>query len=266
MKTSISFGLVHIPITLQVSAKRSDVSFNMLDKKTMSRIKYKKTCTECEGQEVEAENIIKGYQYEKNKYVVFEESELENLKTKKDKTISVDTFVSLDSIDPLYYDKAYYVSPRENAEKPFALLKTALKSSGKVGIAKTMLGTKEVLVALRVSGDNVILNTMFFQAEVTSAPTIKSVDVGEKELDMAKILIDALSGDFLPDNYQNEYQARLKNAITLKVEGKDIVSADVSKDAKVINLMEALEQSLKELESAKQTAKQKTQPKTKKKA
>ena len=147
-KCSISFGLVYIPVTLHASVKTQDVGFNMLDKKTMSRVKYKKTCEECDGREVKQEDIVKGYEYEDDKYVVFTEEDFEKLKTKKDKNITIQKFVDIAEIDPIYYDRPYYVNPT-GAENAYALLLRAMEEEKKVGIAKTVLGNKETLIALR---------------------------------------------------------------------------------------------------------------------
>lgn len=147
-KCSISFGLVYIPVTLHASVKTQDVGFNMLDKKTMSRVKYKKTCEECDGREVKQEDIVKGYEYEDDKYVVFTEEDFEKLKTKKDKNITIQKFVDIAEIDPIYYDRPYYVNPT-GAENAYSLLLRAMEEEKKVGIAKTVLGNKETLIALR---------------------------------------------------------------------------------------------------------------------
>ena len=148
-KGAITFGLVYIPITLELSVKEHDIGFNMLEKKTKSRVKYKKTCVDCNNKEISNEDIVKGYQYEKGKYVIFTDEDFEKIKTPKDKNITIEIFVNLDEIDPIYFDKAYYVKPI-GADKAFHVLLKAMESEKKAGIAKTVLGTKETLVLLRV--------------------------------------------------------------------------------------------------------------------
>ncbi|MDD4832498.1 MAG: Ku protein, partial [Clostridia bacterium] len=164
-KGAISFGLIYIPINLQASVKNNDVSFNLLDKNTMSRIKYKKTCVDCDDKEVKQQDIVKGYEYEKDRYVVFDDKDFEKIKSEKDKNITIEKFVDIAEIDPIFYDKAYYVLPT-GAEKAYALLAKSMEEAGKVGIAKTVLGTKETLVAVRVKDGQMLLSTMFFNDEV----------------------------------------------------------------------------------------------------
>ena len=147
-KGSISFGLVYIPVTLHNSIRQNDIGFNMIDKKTMSRVRYKKTCEDNENREFKQEDIVKGFEYEDGKYVIFEEKDFEKIKTKKDKNITIEQFVDIADIDPIYYDKSYYVVPT-GAEKAYAVLLTAMEQSGKAAIAKTVLGIKETLVMIR---------------------------------------------------------------------------------------------------------------------
>ncbi len=168
-KGSISFGLVYIPVTLHSTIKNNDIGFNMIDKKTMSRVKYKKTCADCDGREVRQEDIVKGYEYEEGKYVLFDEKDFEKLKSKKDKNITIEQFVNLAEIDPLYFDKPYYVAPT-GAEKAFSVLLSAMEEEGKAAVAKTVLGTKETLIAIRAKDGQMLLNTLFFAEEVTKNP------------------------------------------------------------------------------------------------
>lgn len=161
-KGSISFGLVYIPVTLHSTIKNNDIGFNMIDKKTMSRVKYKKTCADCDGREVRQEDIVKGYEYEEGKYVLFDEKDFEKLKSKKDKNITIEQFVNLAEIDPLYFDKPYYVAPT-GAEKAFSVLLSAMEEEGKAAVAKTVLGTKETLIAIRAKDGQMLLNTLFLR-------------------------------------------------------------------------------------------------------
>lgn len=221
-KGSLSFGLIYIPITLHSSVKSNDIGFNMLDRKTMSRVQYKKTCADCSGREVKQEDIVKGYEYEEGKYVVFDDSDFEKIKTPKDKNITIEAFVDAEEIDPIFYDKPYYVNPT-GGEKAFALLLKAMESENKVGIAKTVLGNKETLIAIRVKNGKMLLNTLFFNDEIQTNPAkeIKE-EVKPAELEMAKTIIGSMSGAFTPDKYKDEYQARVKQAIEAKISGKEI--------------------------------------------
>ena len=243
-KGAITFGLVYIPITLSLSIKEQDIGFNMLDKKTKSRVKYKKTCVDCDNREVKNEDIVKGYQYEKDKYVIFTDSDFEKIKTPKDKNITIEQFVNLDEIDPVYFDKAYYVKPT-GGDKAFYVLLKAMEAEKKAGLAKTVLGTKETLVLLRASGGKMLVNTLYFYTEVQKPPEVPSQKIAKKELDLAKSLISQMTGKFLPEKYKDEYYHKLQKAIKRKIAGNEIVeTTDEKEPVKIINLMDALQKSL----------------------
>lgn len=220
-KGSLSFGLVYIPINLHNSIKEKDIGFNMIDKKTMSRVKYKKTCADCDGREVKQEDIVKGFEYEEGKYVIFEESDFEKIKSKKDKNITIEKFVDLNQVDPLYFDKPYYVVPT-GAEKAFTVLLKAMEEENKAAVAKTVLGTKETLILIRSKDGQMLLNTLFFEEEVTKNPAkeIKS-DGSEAELKMVKSIIKSMTGDFNPQEYKDEYRAKIKDALERKIAGQE---------------------------------------------
>lgn len=253
-KGAISFGLVYIPITLSLCVRENDIGFNMIDKKTMSRIKYKKTCVDCNEKEVKNENIVKGYQYEKDKYVIFEDKDFEKIKSPKDKNITIERFVKLSEVDPIYFDKSYYVSPT-GADKAFLLLLGAMEKQKMAGLAKTVLGTKETLVLIRAQGGNMIINTLFFYDEIQAAPTYKKAEVSKQEMELAKTLINQMSGKFEPQKYHDEYAEKVRRAIKAKVAGnKVVVSSDEKAPARVINIMEALQKSLKSEKAPKKKA------------
>lgn len=243
-KGAITFGLVYIPITLSLSIKENDIGFNMLEKKTQSRVKYKKTCVDCNNKEVKNEDIVKGYQYEKDKYVIFTNEDFEKLKTPKDKNITIEQFVDLDEIDPIYYDKAYYVKPT-GADKAYHVLLKAMESEKKAGIAKTVLGTKETLILLRVRNGQMLVNTLYFYDEVQKLPEIKKPKLAKQEVDLAKNLINQMTAPFKPEKYKDEYYTRIKKAIKRKISGNEIVETKEEKSpVRVINLMDALQKSL----------------------
>ena len=244
-KGAITFGLVYIPITLSLSVKEQDIGFNMLDKKTKSRVKYQKTCVDCNNEIVKNEDIVKGYQYEKGKYVIFTDEDFEKIKSSKDKNITIEQFVDIDEIDPIYFDKAYYVKPT-GANKAYQVLLKAMESQKKAGIAKTVLGTKETLVLLRVRDGKMLINTLYFHSEIQQAPVVEKSKLTKKELDLAKNLINQMSGKFEPEKYKDEYHIKLQKAIKRKIAGNEIVEAEQEKEpVKIINLMEALQKSLK---------------------
>ena len=243
-KGSISFGLVYIPVTLHSTIKQNDIGFNLIDKKTMSRVRYKKTCADCDGREVKQEDIVKGYEYEDGKYVLFDESDFEKIKSKKDKNITIEKFVELSDVDPLYFDKPYYVVPT-GAEKAFAVLVQAMEQENKAAIAKAVLGTKDTLIMIRAKDGQMLLNTLFFDEEVTKNPV---KEIKEKfsaaELKMAKAIIDGMTGEFDPQEYTDEYSKKVKDAIEKKIAGKQIVAPKEKAATKVTDLMDALTKSL----------------------
>lgn len=244
-KTAITFGLVYVPVTLHACIKSNDISFNTLYKKTGERIRYEKTCENCPSN-VKQEDIIKAYQYEKDRYVTLTDSELEKLKTKKDKSIEIESFVQLEEIDPIYFDKSYYVNPT-SAKNAFTLILKALESQKKVGIAKTVLGTKEQVVAIRSIKGEMILNTMHFYDEVQSSP-VKKIDdkANTKELNLAKLIMDNMTEKFEPQKYKNEYREKVLKAVESKIDGR-VIKGERSKSrpSNIINLMDALQKSVK---------------------
>lgn len=243
-KGAITFGLVYIPINLQLSVKEHDIGFNMLEKKSKSRVKYKKTCVDCNDKEVKNEDIVKGYQYEKDKYVIFTDDDFEKIKSNKDKNITIEQFVNLEEVDPVYYDKSYFVKPI-GANKAYHVLLKAMESEKKAGIAKTVLGTKETLLLLRVRDGKMLVNTLYFHDEVQKAPEIEKSKTTKQELDLAKNLINQMTAPFQAEKYKDEYYLKLKKAIKQKISGNEIVQAkDEKEPAKIINLMEALQKSL----------------------
>ena len=252
-KGSISFGLVYIPVTLYIAVKDNSIGFNMIDKKTMSRVKYKKTCADCDGREVRQEDIVKGFEYEDGKYVVFDDKDFDKLKSKKDKNITIEKFVKLSEVDPIYFDKPYYVVPT-GAEKAFAVLLAAMEQEGKAAVAKTVLGTKETLILIRAKGGQMLLNTLFFEEEITANPAKEVKEqCSEVELKMAKALIEGMSGKFNPSDYKDEYRRKVQEAIERKIAGKEIVSPKESGSGKMIDLMEALTKSLELAQKPKPT-------------
>lgn len=243
-KGSISFGLVYIPVTLHSSIRRNEIGFNLIDKKTMSRVRYKKTCEDCGGKEIGQEDIVKGFEYEDGKYVIFEEKDFEKLKSKKDKNITIEKFVGLSEVDPLYFEKAYYVVPT-GAERAYAVLLSAMESAGKAAIAKAVLGTQETLILIRAKKGQMLLNTLYFEEEVVKNPAKEISEQGnEAELNMARTLIEGMTGTFEPSEYHDEYRKKVREAIERKIAGKQIVAPKEEREGGVGNLMEALKKSL----------------------
>lgn len=245
-KGAISFGLVHIPIQMYKTTQDNDISFNQLCKETKERVKYKKYCPNCQ-KELKSSDIVKGYQYEKDKYVIMTTEEIEALKAEKDRTIHILHFTKLSDINDIYYEKNYYAIPEKHAEKAYELLYEAMKELEMVAIAKTVIGTKQTLLALCPSQDGILVKTLFYEDEVVDTPkTIPHPSLEDTEKDMAIQLIKSMQKDFKPDEYHDEFQERLQEAIEQKIHGEDVVHGSDRKEDHItpIDLMEALKQSI----------------------
>lgn len=242
-KGAISFGLVHIPVGLYTATQDNDIHFNQLCKEDGSRVRYKKVCANC-GKEVKSEDIIKGFEYEKGKYVTMTDEDFEKAKSEKDKTIHILHFTDLANIRPLYFDKTYHAIPEQGGDKAFELLRRAMKEENKVAIAKTVMGTKEKLLALIPTDDGILTETLFFADEIKEAPKEPvRTQINDSELQMAKTLISAMVKEFDPSQYKDEYRERLWQIINSKIQGQEI-TAPQETVVSVVDLMEALKQSL----------------------
>ncbi len=241
-KTSISFGLVNIPVTLNPIIKDNDTSFNMLHKKCGERVKYIKYCPHCK-KEVKVKDLIKGYEYSEDNYVTFNDEDFEKLKSNQDKTIEIISFVNLKEIDPIYFEKSFYLKAQDK-NKAFSLFKQALKKEGKVAIAKTVLGNKSYYTILRFGQGNIIMSTLFYEEEINLSDEATEEKFSLKEMDLAIKLIDSMSGKFKPETYHDDYQDKIKKAIDNKINGKNITKTREKKKKSIANLMDALEKSL----------------------
>jgi DNA end-binding protein Ku len=244
-KGAVSFGLVTIPIKLYTATDEKDVSFNMLHKKDNARIRLQRVCSE-EDVVVENSDIVKGYEVSPDNYVVMEDEDFSKVPVNSTRAIEITDFVPLEQIDPIYFQKTYYLEPDKVGAKPFALLREVLKDSRLVALAKVTLRQKEQLCTLRVYGDAIAMETMFYPDEIRSADDLEvpgAVDIGEKEMKMAKSLVDMLTGDFEPEKYHDNYREALLELIDRKSEGEEIKRpAPVA--GKVTDLMEALRASV----------------------
>ncbi len=244
-KGAVSFGLVTIPIKLYTATDEKDVSFNMLHRKDGSRIKLQRYCAE---EEVPVDNseIVKGYELSPDNYVIMEEEDFDKVLVDTTRAIEITDFVPLNQIDPIYFQKTYYLEPDKIGMKPFALLREVLKESKLVALAKVTLRQKEQLCTLRVYGDAIAMETMFYPDELRSANDLElpgEIDLGEKEIMMAKSLVDMLTGDFEPEKYHDNYRAALIELIERKAEGQEI-KRPAPTAGKVTDLMEALRASV----------------------
>ena len=247
---AISFGLVNVPIKLYSAVSRKTVRFHQLNGETGNRIQQKRVDPET-GEEVGYEQLVKGYELTRDRYVVIQPEELEALDPEKTRTVDIEDFVDLSDIDPIYYDHPYYLVPDKGAAKAYGLLLNAMKESGKVAIARVVLRSKEQLVAIRPAGDLLMMETMIFADEVVDPedldglPDAKELKASDRELKMAQQLIESLAGDFEPDRYKDEYREKVLDLIERKAQGEEIaVQPEAPKPAKVPDLMAALEASL----------------------
>ncbi len=245
-KGAISFGLVHIPVALYTATQDNDIHFNQLCKDDHSRVRYKKTCASC-GKEVKSDDIVKGFEYDKDKYVIVTDEDFEKIKTEKDRSIQILLFTDLSSIRPIYYDKTYHAVPEAGGEKAYELLRKAMLEEGKVAVGKTIMGNKETLLTIIPTEDGMLFETMFFANEIKALPKeYAKPQINDAELDMAKKLIGSLKKTFEPTEYKDEYQERLKELISQKIAGKEIVAAKDTEESNVIDLMEALKASIEQ--------------------
>ncbi len=255
-KGAISFGLVHIPIKLYSATEKKDIKFNLLHEKCKSPIQYRKFCPVCNA-EVPLNEIVKGYEYEEGKYVIMKEDELEGT-GEKSKAIGIVNFVDLSDIDPVYFDKSYYLAPTEGGQKAFELLRRSLEKTDKVAIAKITIRTKDSLAAIRAYKNNILLETMFYPDEIRSTNELSelkyNVTLHDNELKMAESLINSLSEEFVPANMKNEYRIAIEERIEKKIAGAEI-SVPPGVENKVVDLMEALKASIKAAKEKTDTAK-----------
>ncbi|WP_280771053.1 Ku protein [Salipaludibacillus daqingensis] len=249
-KGSISFGLVNIPVKLHTATENKDIKLRQIHKECHTPISYQKTCPGCD-KEVKNEDIVKAYEYEKNKFVVLDEEDLEKLKKEKeDKSMEIIDFVKLDEIDPIYFEKSYFLAPDTGGGKAYILLRQALEDSGKIGVAKIMIRSKEQLAVVRVYENTLLMETIHFPDEVRNAGDVavpEKQNVTKKELDTALMLIKQLTTTFDPEKYNDDYRTALMDLIEEKRTGKGTVE---TKDAKkqeasnVTDLMSALQASI----------------------
>jgi DNA end-binding protein Ku len=265
---AISFGLVNVPVKLYSATSPKTVRFHQISSKTGARIRQKRVDPST-GEEVPYEEIVKGYEISPDRYVLIDPEELDALDPKATKTVDIEDFVDLDQIDPIFYDHSYYLAPTSGGAKAYRLLLDAMKESGKVGIGRVVIRSKQQLCALRPNDEVLTLSTMLFGDEVLPPDRLDELDsVGEaeasdRELKMAQQLIDSLSRDFDPSEYRDDYRERVLELIERKAAGEEIAAQPVSEEpAAAPDLMAALEASLAAVRSDDQEEK----PAAKKKA
>jgi DNA end-binding protein Ku len=268
-KGSISFGLVNIPIALYPATRREEFKFRLLRKSDLSPVNYKRVA-EKDGKEVPWDQIVKGYEYEKGKYVVLKDEDFERVDLEATQTVDIQDFVNVDEIDPIYFYKPYYLEPQKGGDKAYALLRDALKDSKKVGIAKVVIKTRQYLAGVKPEDGALVLELMHFSDELADTGKLrlpKKVEVGKREMNMAKSLIDSMSAKWNPEKYHDDYREALMEVIEKKVEagGKEIEEKPkkAPKPTKVIDLVSVLQKSLEQTGRAKKKSTTKSRAKQK---
>ncbi|MDQ0903885.1 Ku protein [Paenibacillus sp. V4I7] len=246
-KGAISFGLVHVPVKMFSATEDKDISMRYIHKTCITPLSYVRKCQTCE-KEVEWEEISKGYEYEPGRFVIFEKDELETISGEANKEIKILDFVNLTDIDPVYFQKTYYLGPGDTGAGAYHLLLDSMRQTGKIGIAKISIRSKSSLAAIRVIENCLAMETIFYPDEIrpiSQVPNLpEKVTVNEREMEMAKMLISQLSTPFEPEKYKDEYRGRLLEAIEHKVAGEEVQAAPTLQKTSVIDLMAALQASL----------------------
>jgi DNA end-binding protein Ku len=245
-KGAISFGLVTIPVAVYPVTEEKSLKFNQLHDEDGGRIRYKRVC-EKDGEEVGFEHIVKGFEVEKDRYVVLTDEDFDAVPVESSRAIDIQQFVDLDEIDPVMFKKSYYLVPDQTGAKAYSLLREAMSQDGRVGIAKVSFRDREHLAALRFKDDAFVLETMYWPDEIREAD-FGGVDVHTKvrgqELEMARQLIDSLSGEWNPQEFTDEYREALLKIVEAKLNGQEIEVVEAEPTAKVVDLMEALKASV----------------------
>jgi DNA end-binding protein Ku len=274
-KGHISFGLVHIPVSLYAAEQRNDLHLKMVDSRNNSGIRYERV-NEVTGKEVPWDQIVKGYEYDDGKFILLSEDDLKKAAPEATQSIDIDSFVPTESIAPQYFDTPYYLVPAKRSEKPYALLREALRKSGRTGIAKVVIRTRQYLAAISVRDKALILDLLRFHQELRDAPedklpalSLKELKISEKELEMAEQLIDTMESEWKPEQYKDEYRETLMKWIHQQIEGGESTTVgeaeetEEKEDGKVIDMMALLKQSMEKHAESKKTA---SAPKKRKKA
>jgi DNA end-binding protein Ku len=244
-KGHLTFGLVSFPVRLFTAARSESISFNQLHKEDGSRIKQVIYCA-AEDKPIPRDEIVKGYEYEKGKYVVVEEEDIKKVAPKTAKVMEIQEFVKSDDVDPVFLESSYYMAPDEGGEKPYALLFEAMKETKYFGVAKVTMHNREHVVILRPGDRGMLLHTMYYADEVRRSEEFRTdtANVKDKELTLAKTLVESLAGTFEPEKYHDSYRDNLKKMIDAKIQGHKVVETPAPHVAPVIDIMEALKKSL----------------------
>jgi DNA end-binding protein Ku len=261
-KGSISFGLVNIPIALYPATRKEELKFRLLRAKDLSPVNYKRVA-EKDGKEVPWDDIVKGYEYEKGKYIVLKDEDFQRVDLEATQTVDIQDFVDEEEIDPMFFYKPYYLEPQKGGDKAYVLLRDTLAKTGKVGIAKVVIKTRQYLAGVKAEDSVLVLELMHFAEELADADKLhvpKKIEPGKRELDMAKALVDSMSSKWDPKKYRDDYREALMEVIEEKVEagGKEIEEKPKPKprpSTKVIDLVSVLQESLNKTQKSRRTRK-----------
>jgi DNA end-binding protein Ku len=262
---SLSFGLVTIPVGLAVAQDRKDISFRTLHRECGTPIKQKRWCPVHE-RELDPDEMVKGWEFAKGQYVIIEDSDLEAVELQRSRSIELVRFVPLDQVDPLYFDRAYYLAPASEpvGRRPYALLLRALEDTGMAAIGRFVLWNKENLCLVRPHDDSLVLELLYYAEDLRSsaeiAEAVAETEVKDAELAMARQLVESLVGDFEPGEYRNTYREELRSMLEAKLEGHEIVKPEPAPEAPVIDLMEALRASVAASKNAPSDSNEKATP------
>jgi DNA end-binding protein Ku len=253
---SINFGLVNIPVGLAVAQQRKDTAFRTLHRECGTPIKQKRYCPFHE-RDVEADELVKGWEFAKGQFVLVEDSDLEAVALQRSQSVDIIRFVPIDQVDPIYFDRTYYLAPAgpEAQRRPYVLLLRAMQEAGMAAVGKFVLWGKENLCLIRPLGESLVLETLYFAEDIRPRKEIdeavEETEVKGPELVMATQLVESLVGDFDPEDYENEYRNELRAMLEAKLEGKEITAPEPAPEAPVVDLMEALKQSVAQAQKEK---------------
>ena len=246
-KGSISFGLVYIPIAVYPATREEKLSFRQLRKTDLSPIKYKKVA-EADMKEVPSDQIVKGFEYEKGRYIVLSDEDFEKVRIESTHSIDITDFVDLDHVDPKFFYKPYFLEPQKGGEKAYALLLKALSGTGKIGVAKVVISNREYLASVKPDGLFLVLELMHFASEVLTPEELNrpKTDLNDKELKMANALIESMSSDWEPQKYRDEYRNAVMEMIEQKAKNKQVPAAPVAapRNTNVVDLVKVLQESI----------------------
>ncbi|WKV15875.1 Ku protein [Janibacter limosus] len=252
-KGAVSFGLVNVPVRLYSATENHDVQFRQVHRTDGGRIKYKRFCSK-DGEEVAYDDIAKGYETEDGSMIVLTDEDMADLPTRSSKEISVEKFVPEDQIDPMLLDKSYYLEPDKSAAKPYVLLREALEVRGRMAIVTVSIRTRMTMAVLRVRDGVIVMQTMLWPDEIRAADfaTIEDREVSDKEMSMARMLIDELAGDYDPDEYEDDYALAVESLVKAKLEGGEVqqVESDEEESGEVVDLLAALARSVEKAKAS----------------